>query len=602
MKRKTIAFMLIITFIMILLFSSYSNAASKDNINVIINKQNNTVRVVPILLDGKKLESVAPSFILGDRTLVPVIFLKENYGAEVDWDQDTKTATVKYKDDTIEIMIDKDFARVNGKAVELDYNSIARLVGFPNGDYRTMVPFAFVSEILGFDYGYNEELQVPYIKSKEEKPVEKPEEKPEEKPDTNKKDEEIKPNKNLYKIGKVLREDGLVKVEGAGNLKTNTMRLSNPDRLVIDIMDAELKDPKTPNLNDKVGFINSVRISNFIPDKNYKDDDDIVRVVLDLDSGNSGMDVEIYSEGNDLYIKPEDSLWNYISYNKTGRIGNFEIKANNETTFVINQDENDKVLKVIIPKDNINIKEGTDLINDGLVNKIYVEHIGLSTIINIRYLRSSDYKILSGNYTDKIQFSLERDANIKPSDRIIVLDAGHGGKDPGTSSKNGLKEKDLALDITLKLNDVLKEAGYNTVLTRDTDKYIGLYDRPKMANEIGADIFISIHGNYVANSAVSGIETLYCPSQRGVVKKNEDQYPLAEKIQKHLINATNAVDRKVKSRPELVVLNRTQMPAALVEVGFLSNPTEESLLITESYQNKIVDAIKDAVVEYFKVY
>ena len=145
--------------------------------------------------------------------------------------------------------------------------------------------------------------------------------------------------------------------------------------------------------------------------------------------------------------------------------------------------------------------------------------------------------------------------------------------------------------------------GYNTIMTRDDDTFIDLYERPRIANENHADLFISIHANSTGsnNSAINGVEMLYVPQGNSLVKEG-DQAPFAKLMLKEVLKATGAHNRGIVQRPKLVVLRETSMPAVLVEAGFLSNAKEEQLLFTESYQDKIVDAMVRAVNKYFDMY
>lgn len=173
----------------------------------------------------------------------------------------------------------------------------------------------------------------------------------------------------------------------------------------------------------------------------------------------------------------------------------------------------------------------------------------------------------------------------------IFIDAGHGGKDSGATNGNTF-EKDIALKIVLKLNEILKSRGFQTQLSRTTDVFVELNERAKKANNFASDIFVSIHLNSAANADASGIETLIY-SYAGQNKK------LGDDIQNALIAATNAKNRGVKERPDLAVLNSTKMPAVLVEVGFISNTNEKNLLVTDAYQNKIAGAIADGILKYY---
>lgn len=173
--------------------------------------------------------------------------------------------------------------------------------------------------------------------------------------------------------------------------------------------------------------------------------------------------------------------------------------------------------------------------------------------------------------------------------RLVVIDAGHGGKDPGTSSLAGVLEKDINLAIALRVDELLmQEQDIITVLTRSEDTYPTLDERVRIANEEQADIFISIHANS-GSAAASGTETLY---------SRDVSIPLADTVHKHLIEATGLNDRKVKYQ-NLKVTRETIMPAILVETGFLSHPEDEAVLKDPAVQDRIAAGIVAGIKEYF---
>ena len=166
-----------------------------------------------------------------------------------------------------------------------------------------------------------------------------------------------------------------------------------------------------------------------------------------------------------------------------------------------------------------------------------------------------------------------------------MVDAGHGGKDSGAVG-NGLKEKDIVLSISKKVNSKLQSLGFKTIMTRSNDTYIPLSQRYSIANNNNADLFVSIHANS-AGATANGIETLYKSSKA-----------LAQSIQTQLINQTGANNRGLKYRTDLAVLNGTKMPSALVEVGFISNASEASKIGNNSYQEKLATAIVNGLAKY----
>ena len=225
---------------------------------------------------------------------------------------------------------------------------------------------------------------------------------------------------------------------------------------------------------------------------------------------------------------------------------------------------------------------------------------------------------------------------------IVILDAGHGGKDPG-NSYHGFVEKEIALKTTLKLEKLLeKEGGIQVIHTRKSDVFIELKDRPKKANSLDANLFISIHCNSVKNPVPFGTETFvmglarskgnleiakqensvillekdYKQTYKGFDPKNpetliglkilQEDYldrsiNLASKIENNFKNKVHRKSRGIKQTP-LWVLDAAYMPSVLIELGFLSNNEEGVFLNSDVGQNKMAQAIATAIIAYKKEY
>ena len=174
----------------------------------------------------------------------------------------------------------------------------------------------------------------------------------------------------------------------------------------------------------------------------------------------------------------------------------------------------------------------------------------------------------------------------------IVIDAGHGGIDPGATG-NGLKEKDRALTYALKIGKELEGLGFNVIYTRTRDQFIELRNRSNLSNNVNATIFISIHLNSFGKASANGAETLFHP---GSIKGKS----LASKIQNEIVkNELCNSDRGIKPRSNLHVLKATKAPAVLVELGFISNEKDVELLARK--EEEIVQAIAKATSEYLGV-
>lgn len=192
------------------------------------------------------------------------------------------------------------------------------------------------------------------------------------------------------------------------------------------------------------------------------------------------------------------------------------------------------------------------------------------------------------------------------SGKIIIIDPGHGGIDGGASSKDGLLEKDVALDISLILRDYLQESGALVIMSREEDKDLAspltkgvrnrkvqdLKRRVQLINETGGDLFISLHLNAIPSPKWSGAQTFY----NRTVDNNER---LSKFIQEEIRSNLENTNRLAKPINNVYLIKHAQIPGALVEVGFLSNVNEAQLLNTEDYQQKVAASIYQGIMRYF---
>ena len=176
-----------------------------------------------------------------------------------------------------------------------------------------------------------------------------------------------------------------------------------------------------------------------------------------------------------------------------------------------------------------------------------------------------------------------------PIKNKVVLDPGHGGTDYG-AIREGINEKDITLDLAQRVASILKSKGYRYAMTRTDDIYLGLQDRCDYTEAENPEIFVSIHVNSAVATEPSGLETHYY---------HEEGKELAETIQKHLVKNIDSKDRGI-IKSKFYVINHTDVPAVLVETGFLSNPDERAELVTEKRKDATAKAIAEGIIEYLK--
>lgn len=178
----------------------------------------------------------------------------------------------------------------------------------------------------------------------------------------------------------------------------------------------------------------------------------------------------------------------------------------------------------------------------------------------------------------------------EPEEIRILIDPGHGGKDPGTLWKD-VYEKDINLAIAKKLVKILTDAGYRVLMTRDSDARVVLSERVKLAEEQQVDLFVSIHQNALEKDTVTEGFEIYSSSRPGSAE-------LAELIRSGLRTATGAVDKGITKNSDLYVLDNTTMPACLVETGFLTCKEERERLLNEDYQQKVAQGIAEGILKF----
>ena len=176
------------------------------------------------------------------------------------------------------------------------------------------------------------------------------------------------------------------------------------------------------------------------------------------------------------------------------------------------------------------------------------------------------------------------------SGKTIVIDPGHGGKDDGTTSINGVPEKKLTLLTAEEVAKKLQQAGAKVILTRSSDEYLTLQKRVDISDSHQADAFLSLHYNYSQYSYVRGLSNFY-------YQKAKDE-PLASAIHRSLIDTTGLDDRGVEFN-DLHVLRTNSEPSTLIELGFLSNPQEEAVVEQASFRTKVAQAIYNGLNQYF---
>ena len=336
---------------------------------------------------------------------------------------------------------------------------------------------------------------------------------------------------------------------------------------------------------------------------------------------------KLFSVNDFIEITKSNNFINYKTQKVVFYVDNKKIKISNQVTFIEIEDNLFQLSSNVINKSGVYYLPTESFF--GIIQNLSDSPSIKYTNNEIRFTSiSTDKKIVKKNVDLRSEME-------KWEFKTIVIDAGHGGKDPGAVGYRGTKEKDIALDVAKRLEKKLsKNMNIKIIMTRDEDVFLRLSERTKIANESNGNLFISIHTNAAEDRRASGFETfLIGPNKNeaavrvaarenavleleGTTDKkltNEDliqatiaQSSFASKSEQFASMVQKEIKKRVQSRDRGVkqagfyVLMGASMPNVLVELGFISNPSEEKKLRSPQYRDQLATAIYRAVEQYQK--
>ena len=336
---------------------------------------------------------------------------------------------------------------------------------------------------------------------------------------------------------------------------------------------------------------------------------------------------KLFSVNDFIEITKSNNFINYKTQKVVFYVDNKKIKISNQVTFIEIEDNLFQLSSNVINKSGVYYLPTESFF--GIIQNLSDSSSIKYTNNEIRFTSiSKDKKIVKKNVDLRSEME-------KWEFKTIVIDAGHGGKDPGAVGYRGTKEKDIALDVAKRLEKKLsKNMNIKIIMTRDEDVFLRLSERTKIANESNGNLFISIHTNAAEDRRASGFETfLIGPNKNeaavrvaarenavleleGTTDKkltNEDliqatiaQSSFASKSEQFASMVQKEIKKRVQSRDRGVkqagfyVLMGASMPNVLVELGFISNPSEEKKLRSPQYRDQLATAIYRAVEQYQK--
>lgn len=380
----------------------------------------------------------------------------------------------------------------------------------------------------------------------------------------------------------------------------NVTPLSN--KVIVDVINSKLRidEGKSGIIFPEGKEINAINYLQFDPSGEYESDDVITRVVITLGSKISTEDVYVEAIDDKIYVYVSGNPLDGFNYAKQDLDwSSLSINLNKSSNYITSYNKNTREMTLKIPKEAIELDDLNIDIDDNIVDLISIDEKSNSRDYVITFTLSKGTEVFDqteNKMTDALVFSFINNElrNSIYRGRLIVIDPGHGGKDPGAHGAN-LTEAEINLIAAKELRKKLEGLGFNVYMTRESDKYVGLYNRPQIANDLNADAFISIHANAATNTKAVGIENLYYPEEGFSLKRE-----LARSIQDKMIAYTGAVDRGIVERPNLVVTRETKMPSVIVEMGFLTNAEEEAKLMDPVYMDSLTNGMRDGLLQILK--
>jgi N-acetylmuramoyl-L-alanine amidase len=377
-----------------------------------------------------------------------------------------------------------------------------------------------------------------------------------------------------------------IKILGVRAPEVEPFRLSKPDRIVFDLPNTESL-LSTMTSTAKGQYVKAIRTAQF--------DETTTRIVIETDGQ---ADYTISKESGSAtiirLIEPSYDNIKYVNFNNPTIVLQKKGQKIDLSKIKTTDDYTKKKYIIRLPGDYRELfGEGTIRINDGIINSVSIKNDKGNTELIVDENSIYDYTITE----DKDNIYIKAFKPKELHSKVIVIDPGHGGKDPGASD-NGLTEKAINFDIVIYLKEYLdKEKDIKVYYTRLDDSYPTLGDRTDLANDVEADFFVSVHNNWYTTSAHGTEVYYYAPSN----KPGMTSMKLAEIFQKSIIDAVGTKDRGTKTG-NLFVLRNTKMPAVLVEVAFMSNLSDVAKLKSETFKKNTAKAMYKAILEAFKKY
>lgn len=410
--------------------------------------------------------------------------------------------------------------------------------------------------------------------------------------------------KTRFYISSIDVKRGNALIRGIGSVAVESpFIVQDPTKLVFD-MPNTIVSPTIKNKEFVLGENETILISQYEPTK--------ARVVVTSNDAEKFRPIYSY-DSQSIFLAHDDRILGIKLSDRPSAIYTYKATSIDETKDVLQFTFTEPIIHSIKKFNNkveISLYNSSGFdhttykknLNSELLSKLKTDSLpysGIKLIIPIKKDTNLNYEESFDNKQLRLTFVTPKEQIITPTKpkpaiitrnpnvKTIVIDAGHGGSDVG-ATREGIYEKDITLDISKRLCEILKKKGYNVLLVRNSDVYVTLQDRVLFTESNKGDLFISIHVNSSVTPEGVGLETHYYTPQ---------SYDFAQVVHKEFASAINSRDRGL-FKSKFYVINHTTCPSILVETGFISNPKEREELLTPARKQKTADAIAKGVLKY----
>ncbi|AMA73306.1 MULTISPECIES: N-acetylmuramoyl-L-alanine amidase [Aneurinibacillus] len=507
-----------------------------------------------LVVNGKEVKPDVPPQIINKRTMVPIYFAGEAYGAKVEWDRQTGTVTIDNRaGKVIRMQPGKKTAYVNGKAMTLE---VAPMIVKD----RAFLPLRQIGEWLGATVGWDAASNTVIINNK----------------------------KTIAVNGNPLTQAPVYQLPYGHFVKVNDV--AKP-------LGYEVKTEAKKVILEQGAEKYTIGQASAAQSNGYRLIDGTFAVTPEFLSQVIGAKADWNEEKTACTL---DKLQYITGISRTD--DGISIESEGKMTYSHFTLSNP--YRIVIDFNHARLKEGFDaFVTSAKVESVRYSQYSLSpdrVRVVVQLFEPHNYEIIASEGVTKVVLKEAKptppptpapqpDKPDAAKPFVIVLDPGHGGKDSGAIGTAGNPEKSLVLSIAKATEASLKQhKNFKVVMTRSGDTYPTLQERVQLANNLKADVFLSFHANSATSSA-NGTETYY---------RTPQSKEFASIVHKHLIEATEFYNRGLRTANFYVIKN-TNMPSALVEVGFLTNAAENKKMLEPEFQKRVGEALAAAIIEYY---